>query len=663
VSVLRLIHLAEQAFHKGKLADADGLLRQIIREEPGNSKANELLAYIAGNRGELESAFDLLRKATASVESSGEAFYYLGTIYLKRKSYAEAAAAFERALAIGGDFFEGLHDLGAALAGDGQHEAALHALRKARAMKPGSYEVHYNIGKALDELKRRDEALRHYDAALELNPACAAAWSDRAAVLNDLKRHDEALISYDRALALQPAADYVYGDWLHSKMLLCDWTGLEEAFEALERRIMQGQKVATPFPTLATPASAGAQRRCAETYVADRFAAGSGAPFDAPAAAPDRLRIGYFSADFRNHATAYLMAELFERHDRSRFELIGFSFGPDADDAMRRRLQSAFDRFLDVRSRTDRQIAESARALGLHIAVDLKGFTTHGRPGVFARRAAPIQVAYLGYPGTSGASHIDYLVADPTLVPSDQMQCYSEKIAYLPHSYQVNGSGRQSPARTFTRAELGLSQSGFVFACFNNNYKITPRVFDIWMRLLLKVPGSALWLFEGNPTAALNLRKEAQKRGVAPQRLVFARPMALGEHLARHQAADLFLDTFHYNAHTTASDALWTGLPVLTCLGETFAGRVAASLLNAVGLSDLITHSPHEYEALALELATDAGKLAGVRARLQANRPVCALFDTERFARDIEALYAGMWQRYAAGLSPEHLRPGGGAIA
>jgi predicted O-linked N-acetylglucosamine transferase (SPINDLY family) len=653
--VHRQVILAEQRFRSGDEQLAEGLLHRVVAVDPGNSKANELLAYIAGNRGQLDLALERYQTATASPNASAEAFYYLGTIYLGRKLYPQAIAVLQRALEIAGDFFEGLHDLGAALAGEGEYERALGVFAKARAKNPGSYELHYNVAKTLDGLKRHADALGYYERALAINPESAEAWADRAAALSDLKRYDEALASCAKALSIKADSDYVYGGWLHLKMLLCDWGGLEEAFGSLERRIMEGRKLSSPFPMLATPVSPAAQRKCAEAYVEDKFPARAGPAFERASFARDRIRIGYFSADFRNHATSYLMAELFEKHDRSKFEVTGFSFGPRSADGMRRRLESGFDGFHDVRDRTDRQIAELSRTLGIHIAVDLKGLTDDARPGVFAFRAAPVQVGYLGYPGTMGARYIDYLIADPVVIPPEKRAGYSEKIAYLPDSYQANGSGRKTSDRTFTRAELGLPPAGFVFACFNNSYKITPAVFDIWMRLLSSVRGSVLWLFEGNRTASLNLRKAAEKRGVSPDRLIFAPRMDLGDHLARHRTADLFLDTFPYNAHTTASDALWAGLPVLTCLGETFAGRVAASLLNAVGLPDLVSRSAAQYETLALDFARHPEKLAALKARVAQNKLAYPLFDTARFAGNIEALYSRMWQRHCAGLPPEHI--------
>jgi predicted O-linked N-acetylglucosamine transferase (SPINDLY family) len=349
------------------------------------------------------------------------------------------------------------------------------------------------------------------------------------------------------------------------------------------------------------------------------------------------------------------MAELLELHDRSRFELVGIDFGPVADDAMRTRVRACFDRFIDVRTLSDREVAQLSRDLAIDIAVDLKGFTEDARPGIFAERAAPVQVSYLGFPGTMGAGYIDYIVADEVVIPAASRPLYSEKVVSLPDSYQVNDRKRRIADGTFTREELGLPADGFVFCCFNNDYKVTPSTFDGWMRILRRVEGSVLWLFEDSAMAATNLHKEAERRGVGAERLVFARRMAPHDHLARYRNADLFLDTLPYNAHTTASDALWAGLPVLTCAGEAFASRVAASLLSAVGLPELITTTPAAFEALAIALASDRARLGRVRATLAANRPTAPLFDTPRFARHIEAAYQEMHERRLAGLPPDHI--------
>jgi predicted O-linked N-acetylglucosamine transferase (SPINDLY family) len=324
---------------------------------------------------------------------------------------------------------------------------------------------------------------------------------------------------------------------------------------------------------------------------------------------------------------------------------------------MRQRLDAAMDRIVDVTHKSDRDVAVLAREMGIDIAIDLLGFNSQNRMPIFAHRAAPVQVNYLGYPGTVCESH-DYIIADPTVVTPQSEAHFAEKVVYLPHSYQINDSKRPISERVFTRHELGLPETVFVFCCFNNNYKLTPDVFDVWMRLLQRVEGSVLWLLAGNETATVNLRKEAQKRGVAPERVIFAQRMDLPDHLARHRAADLVVDTFYYGAHTTASDALWAGVPVLTKAGETFASRVGASLLTAVGLPDLITHTVADYEDLAVALATQPERLAALKQRLADNRLTCPLFDTARYARYIETAYLQMWEIYQAGLPPDHIRVG-----
>lgn len=350
------------------------------------------------------------------------------------------------------------------------------------------------------------------------------------------------------------------------------------------------------------------------------------------------------------------MAGIFECHDKSRFDVTAISLGPDDNSEMRRRLKASSERFIDAKTYSDDQIANLIRSSEVDILIDLMGFTTGSRTSIFARRSAPIQVNYLGYPGTMGASYIDYIIADQTIISDEFRKFYSEKIAVLPNTYQVNDRKRVISNKAFTRSDAGLPSKGFVFCCFNNNYKITPCVFDCWMRILKQVEGSVLWLLEGNASAAGNLKKEAVARGVSSERLVFAKRMPLPEHLARHKLADLFLDTLPYNAHTTASDALWAGLPVLTCLGETFAGRVAASLLNAIGLPELITTTLEAYEQMAVVLATHPEKLAAIKHKLAENRLTMPLFDTKLFTKHIEAAYTAMYERHQAGLAPDHIK-------
>ncbi len=542
-----------------------------------------------------------------------------------------------------------------ALADVPQRPSALENYDQAILLNPHNAEAHNNRGSALHAQMQHEAALESYDKAIALKPDYAEAYCNRANVLLTLKQYQASLESFDQALRLKPDYEYLRGIRAHVRRLLCDWEDSEGERRQLETAIAAGERVALPFTILAISDSPALQRKAAEIYARNKHPARSTAQISRHPQ-HDKIRIGYFSADFYNHATSYLIAELLERHDRSRFEILGFSFGPDKVDEMSKRVSTAMDRFLDVRSMSDFDVAQLSRKLEVDIAVDLKGFTKDHRAGIFAERAAPIQVNYLGYPGTMGADYIDYLIADQTLIPEASQQHYSEKIVYLPDSYQANDSSRTLSAKPCARADEGLPESAFVFCCFNNAYKITPAAFHIWMRILSRVDGSVLWLLEDNPSTAANLRKQATHRDISSERLVFAKPLPLPEHLARHTLADLFLDTSPYNAHTTASDALWTGLPVLTRIGETFASRVAASLLRAVDLPELITTTESEYEELAIDLALDQERYQALRQRLQQSHLTAPLFDTQTFTRHLEAAYSAMFERYHAGLPPDHIQ-------
>jgi len=447
----------------------------------------------------------------------------------------------------------------------------------------------------------------------------------------------------------RPDYDYVRGHLLHAMQHCCDWRDFESRMAHLTELVRSGKRVALPFEFLAVSGSAADQQQCARIHASDRYPASPRPLWRGERYEHGKIRVAYLSADFHTHATAFLMAGVFEAHDRARFETTAISFGPDIEDETRGRLRRAFGRFIDVRNQSGHETARMLRELEVDIAVDLKGYTAHSRTDILSHRAAPVQVSYLGYPGTLGAEYVDYLIADRIVIPEEDQSCYTEKIVYLPESYQPNDSRRAVAARTPTRGEAGLPERGFVYCSFNNNYKITPAIFDVWMRILRRTDGSVLWLLEDNAAAARNLRREAESRGVSSGRLVFAGRVKPDEHLARHRLADLVLDTLPYNAHTTASDALWTGVPVLTCLGTAFAGRVAASLLKAVALPELVTGSLEEYEELAVRLAGEKGMLEDLRARLADNRATCPLFDTDRITRHIEAAYVTMWERLRRG--------------
>ena len=609
----------------------------------------------ASNLGRHDEALTCYDKALMLNPNFAEASLNKGATLKELKRYEEAIVFAEQALAINPNLNEAWSNKGGALKELKRYDEAITHYDKALSLKPDYPEGWSNKGVTLHELKRYDEAVAHYDKALSLRPNCAEYWSNKGTTLNELKRYDEAITHFDKALTLKPDIDWAFGDLLHTKMKICSWSGMAEALRNISKKVVANEKVINPFVLLALNDNALLHKKSSEIFIQSRY------QFN-PALGPilrcpksQKIRVGYFSADFYNHATGYLMAELFELHDKNKFELIGFSFGPIVNDEMRQRLEKSFDQFIEVGKKSDIEVAKLSRDLSIDIAVDLKGFTQEARAGIFANRAAPIQVNYLGYPGTLGADYMDYIIADETLIPSQYHRFYFEKVVYLPNSYQVNDRKRLISDRQFRRQELGLPESGFIFCCFNNNYKILPATFEGWMRILKAVESSVLFLFQDNSWVVENLKKEAEKQGIASDRLVFAERLPLPEHLARHHQADLFLDTFPYNAHTTASDALWAGLPVLTLAGQSFASRVAASLLNEIGLPELITSSQEEYEALAIELALNPNKLADIKLKLANNRLSAPLFDTPLFTKNLEAAYRVMYERCQAGIKPESI--------
>jgi predicted O-linked N-acetylglucosamine transferase (SPINDLY family) len=478
---------------------------------------------------------------------------------------------------------------------------------------------------------------------------------NRGMVLLRLHRLEEALVSFERTIQISPNFAWARGQYLNTLSRVCDWSFYAKHLVSLVEQIQKGERACRPFTTLSIFDGPKLQKNAAEIYIQAKHPLQAMPAFAKEPHRSSKIRLGYYSPDFCNHAVSCLIVELLELHDKNKFELIAFSFGPNTQDDMRQRVASAFDQFIDVRFKSDKEIALLSREMGIDIAIDLAGFTQDARTRIFAYRCAPIQVNYLGFPGTMGAEYIDYLIADETLIPDSSLSGYSEKIIKMPYSFQANDRQKVISDRVFSRQELGLPAKGFVFCCFNNNYKITPEIFDVWMRVLQKVPGSVLWLLADNPTAQANLTKEAIHRGVEAGRLIFAQRLALPEYLARYRAADLFLDTVPFNAGTTASDALWAGLPVLTLMGESFAGRMAASLLNAIEMPELIEQTIDGYESRAIELATKPKQMAAIRAKLAANRLTTPLFNTPLFTRHLEQAYTQMHERYLKGLPPDHI--------
>ena len=651
-------HFGNVLSNLGKHEEAVANYQRAVALKPDDAELQNNLGVALNGLGKHEEAVASFRRAVALKPDHAHIYNNLGVTLKNLGKDEEAVASFRKALEIRPDYAEASYDLGVALVGLGKHEEAVVSFRKALEIKPDYAEASNDLGVALVSLGKHEEAVASFRKALEIKPDYAEAHNNLGLALKNLGKDEEAVDSFYKAVNLDK--DYVAarGNLLHQLALICDWEHIEDTLQdylsLLEFGLNSGE-VVSPFNLLNLTDDARLHRRISEAFSIAQYKQDFALGPLLKRQNTDRIRIGYFSADFHNHATMFLMAEMFERHDRSKFEIHAFSFGPDRHDKMRRRLLNSVEAFHDVRSKGNAEIAELSRSLGIDIAVDLKGYTKDSRARIFSYRAAPIQVNYLGYPGTMGAPYFDYIIADVTLIPPAYREYYSEKVAYLPGSYQVNDGSREISGAAMTRSDFGLPEVGFVFCCFNNNYKITPEVFDIWMRLLDQVEGSVLWLLKANQSAERNLRKEASKRGIDPSRLIFAERVPLSNHLARHRLADLFLDTFNYNAHTTASDALWAGLPVLTKMGESFPSRVAGSLLNAVKLPELITTTAREYEDTALRLATHPDDLRVLKEKLRRNVKTTALFDAELFTKNIEAAFTQMFERLKAGLEPDHL--------
>jgi protein O-GlcNAc transferase len=666
------------------------LIRKAIAINPKVAIAYSNLGNGLRNLGRQDEALHAYEKALSLDPNNPIIHNNLGNALLDLHRPTEAIACYDVAIQLNPDYAEAYNNRGVALATLDNPGDAIASYEQAIALMPAYAEAYKNRGNSLFKLQHFAEALNSIDKALSLRPTYANAWLCRGHVLRELNRHEEALAAFDKAIAFEPdqveawlarghafqqlrrysealgCYDKVFlikpdlegieGERLKIKMNLCDWTTFKSDFEHLITSVKKGRLSVEPFTLLGLSDSPDDHLQCARSWIEKQYPSSATPLWHGQIYQHDKIRIGYISADFRQHAVADLIVETLELHDRKTFEITGLSLGPDDCSEMRKRLILAFDKFIDCRSLGDAEIAHNVRESEVDLLIDLGGFTQYSRLNVLALRSAPIQVNYLGYPGTMGADYFDYIIGDRTTLAPAHEKYYSEKLVRLPYSWQPTDRKRLISNTALTRADFNLPQSAFVFCCFNKTYKLLPDVFDCWMRVLACVDDSVLWLMEDNPVASLNIRKEAAFRGVSPNRIRFAKRLpAIADHLARHRLADLFLDTLPYNAITTATDALWAGLPILTQIGGTFGGRVGASLLNAIGLTELITTTRDEYEKMAIDLATNRERLAAMTAKLAANRPTMPLFDTPLFTRSLEAAYKTMYERYQRGLPSDHI--------
>jgi len=655
--------------HVDALTDRGNLLARVGRRAEALASFDKALAVnpahvnALSNRGNVlnederhEEALAMYDRALAVDPRHVPSFNNRGNALIELERPAEALASFDRALALAPDDPEILFNRACALERLHRFDDALADLDRSLAKQPDSAKTLHNRGNVLAALRRPEEAIASYGRALALEPDRAHTLHNRGNVLTTSHRHAQAIADYQRVFALDPNHPHAFDSLAFAHLSVCNWEELARLAPHAEAALRGDGPPAGPTYPLYHFGNPAYQLAAARAYLRANCP-----PVRAPLPArtvhaPGKLRVAYLSSDFRFHPVATAIVELIERHDRTRFEILGVSFGGDDASETRSRIVRAFDRFHDVAAESDRAAAELLRQLDVHIAVDLNGLTRGWRPGVLAHRPAPIQALYLGYPGTTGADFIDYILADPTVLPLDQQPFFAETIVHLPDCYHPNDTTR-SFSDTPARSEVGLPKTGFVFCCFNQSHKISAASFDVWMRLLARIDGSVLWLSHMNDCAMENLRRAAMARGIDPARVIFApRLDRIEDHLARHRLADLFLDTLPYNAHSTAIDALWAGLPVVTCTGSAFAGRVGASLLKSVGLSELVTANLQDYEALAAKLANDPSLLRAIRSRLAANRGTHPLFAMDRLSRHIETAFRNMWDMHARGERPRHFK-------
>lgn len=645
------MHVLLKLYNAGRFKELIANTETLINQYPLSFTLWNILG--AGNKAialltESEKAF---RQAIKLKPGYADAHNNLGFTLQEQGKLNEAINSYRRALKINPTHADAHNNMGNALKSKGKLNEAIMAYRRALKINPNLTYAIYNMGNVFYQQGKLNEAIAAYQRALKSNPAFAEAYNNIGGALYEQGKFDEAIAAYRNALKIKPSFAAAEAQMLYCQQHICDFTISKKLYDASSRLGIATEAVPT-FGSLSWADEPNHQLLRAIRSSREKYKEPA---LSLPAQAnvwPKRLRIGYLSADFHDHATMYLISGLLREHDRNSFETFAYSYGRDKSGDWRKRTENDVDHFFDVYNQSDLEIVNLVRSQKLNIAVDLKGYTQNTRSQLFQYRLAPIQVNYLGYPGSMGADFMDYIIADPVVIPAEQRKFYSEKIIYLPHSYQANDNTRAISSSNTHRSDFNLPEDAFVFCCFNNNYKISSVEFDIWMRLLHEIEGSVLWLLRSNKWAESNLCDEAEKRGIDPSRLIFAPKICHSEHLARHKHADLFIDTFNYNAHTTASDALWSGLPVVTKQGKQFAARVAASLLQAVGLAELITQTDQQYEELIIELAKNAIKLNTIKENLRKNRDKFPLFDTHLYTQNFEKGLTEAYHLYHSGLKP-----------
>ena len=602
------------------------------------------------NGGRVPDAIRVFNDVLAQDPNNAAALYSLALIAHHAGDQATALAMVDRGVAVAPGYAPMHFVRGAILQAAGQKEHALAAYDDALRVQPDYTEVLINSGALLRDMLRHLEALERFNRVLHINPDHVGALANCAIMLTEFKQGEEAIKRFERLLQLAPDFDYGLGLLYYEQLHICDWRDANRLPQQIIDGVVQGKRTCKTLALMAVTDQASVHLEAARTFGSHMYPTAPVRLWNGERYRHKKIRIAYVSPDLREHPVGHLMAGIFELHDKNRFETYAISLGVDDGSRLRSRMLNAFDHFIDVRGWGSAQIAQLMREHEIDVAIDLAGYTSDSRTDVFSYRPCPAQVGYLGYPGTLGVPYMDYILADQYVIPESDQKYYVEEVVYLPDTYLPTDASLKISDRTPTRADCGLPEDAVVFCSFSHDYKINPHLYDVWMRILARVPNSVLWLMSRNETSKTNLRKEAEASGVSGDRILFAeRVKHVEDHLARYRQADLFLDTSPYNAHTTAADALMGGLPVLTCMGHSFPSRVAGSLLHAIGMEELATHSWEDYENLAVALVQDRARLADLKSRIKANKDTYPLFDTERFCRNLEAVYTAMWRKTELG--------------
>ncbi|MBT8519238.1 tetratricopeptide repeat protein [Polynucleobacter paneuropaeus] len=686
----QMLKHAVELHRKGSLDEADLIYQKILHRNPEHFDAIQLMGTVAVQKNLNEKAIYLFNKAILIKDTVAAVYNNLGNAYKNLGEIYSAILCFRKAITLDPKYnvpiftlatiykervnekiqykdlaiqcylkhfendpksYGALVNLGAICGGDKQFDRALDFYQKAITLEPNAHIAYFNRALLFKDMGKPNESIKDLGEVIRLKPDFAGAHKTRANIFKEGKRYQLAVNDYAKTLEIDPNILYGLGDLVHAKMHLYDWKNISEEIKQVEERLIAKKLVVLPLPLSTFSDSPALQRTCAELFVSERFPEKFVLPHFPPPTRKPKIKVGYFSQDFRDHAVSFLMAEIFELHNRDLFEVHAFSIGFQSNGPMRERLIKGVDFFHDVVNTSDIAIAELARKIGIDIAFDLAGFTGGSRTNIFAFRIAPLQVAYIGYLGTIGAPYIDYLIADHVLVPDEAREYYAEKIIYLPH-YQANDSKRPIPVNKFDKKHFGIPDGAFTFACLNTEFKITPEMFSSWMRVLGAVKNSVLMLLSSEEITMTNLKNHAIERGIDPSRLIFTGRIPREDYLARFRCVDLFLDTNPYNAGTTASDALWVGLPVLTLMGKSFPARICASILTAMDLPELITTDAAQYEATAIKLATNPELLTTIRKKIEKNRTEAQLFNPRFFTEHLEYALQKICERYWTGLPP-----------